>query len=172
MTALMQRIRGMLARAIIGPIDDNSGIQSAQVDLLADETQDGVEHFQAYGFTSVPHPEAEALVAFVGGTRSHAIIVASGDRRYRLRGLATGDVAIHDDQDQYVLLGRGGIAISTGKTLTIDAQAVTVTCDTATIEADTVNLGGEGGQPVARVGDMVNLATGEIVSGSDTVAAV
>lgn len=42
---------------------------------------------------------------------------------------------------------------------------------TATITAATVNLGGEGGPGVARIGDTVNLSTGLITGGSGKVFA-
>jgi phage gp45-like len=35
------------------------------------------------------------------------------DRRYRLRGLAAGEVALYDDQQQVVILSRDGVEIRT-----------------------------------------------------------
>lgn len=164
MNGLGTKIRDMIARAVIGTADDARGQQALQLDVLDDETLDDVEHFQAYGFTSVPLAEAEAIVVFQGGTRSHGLVIATGDRRFRLRGMERGEVAIHDDQGQVVKLARDGIEIVTDKPLT-------VTCETATITADQVDLGAAGGPAVARVGDLVDLGTGEIISGSSTVFA-
>ncbi|GGL15949.1 hypothetical protein [Deinococcus radiotolerans] len=50
---------------------------------------------------------------------------------------------------------------------TVNVTAIT----TVNVTATSVNLGGPGGSPVARVGDSVNLQTGQIVSGSPTVRA-
>lgn len=175
---LAQRIKLMIGRAVIAAVDDAAQAQALQVELLNDEAHDGVERFAGYGFTSHPHAGAEALVAFVGGLRSHGVVVAVEDRRYRLKGLAAGEVAIFDDLGQKVHLTRDGIVIFSDTKVRIEAPNVeadcdtlAVTADTATITADTVNLGGTGGAKVARVGDDVNLATGKIISGSNKVKA-
>ena len=159
-----RRIGMMVGRGTIANVDDNAQAQALQVELLADEAQDGVEKFGGYGFTAVPHPGGEALVVFVGGLRSHGVVVATEDRRYRPRGLRPGEVALYDDLGQMVKLGRDGIEIETDKPVTIRAERVLV-------EADTVDLGSEGGAKVARVGDSVDLQTGKIISGSEKVKA-
>ena len=165
------RIRMMISRATISAVDDTTQAQSLQIELFADEVQDGVERFCGYGFTSHPHPGAEALVAFVGGTRSHGVVLQVEDRRYRLKATAAGEVAIFDDQDQVIHLKRDGIAIESPFKVTIDAPEVDVTADIVTVESPDIRLGGAGGAKVARVGDDVDLGTGKIISGSDVVTA-
>lgn len=54
------------------------------------------------------------MVLFPGGDRSHGMAVIVADRRYRLKGLARGEVAIYDDQGQSVTLTRGGIVVDGG----------------------------------------------------------
>lgn len=159
---LKGRIRMMVSRAIVALVDDARGLQEMQIELLDGERQDKVERFSHYGLASHPHPEAEALVVSVGGLRSHSIVIAVEDRRYRLKGLQGGEVALYDDQDQIIHLKRDGIAISSPFKLDVDAPEVTVT-------ADTVHLGGAGGAAVARIGDSV--AGGVITSGSAKVFA-
>lgn len=173
---MLGRIQLMIGRAVIAAVDDAAQAQALQVELLEGEAHDGVERFAGYGFTSHPHAGAEALVAFVGGLRSHGVIVAVEDRRYRLKGLAAGEVAIFDDQGAKVHLTRDGIVISSeakvrieAPTVEVEADTVTITADSASIIADTVNLGGTGGAKVARIGDDVNLSTGKIISGSNKV---
>lgn len=169
MNALGDRIRNMLARAIVTLIDDSKGLQTLQVELLADEAQDGVERFGNYGFASRPKAEAEALAACVGGLRSHMVVIAVEDRRYRLRNLAEGEAALYDDLGQVVHLRRNGILMESPLGVTVKAPQVTVEADRADITADTVNLGGPGGKAVARVGDPVS--GGVIQSGSTKVKA-
>jgi phage baseplate assembly protein V len=175
---LRERIQMMLARAVVSAIDDARGLQTLQVELLADEVADGAEHMQPYGLAAHPHAGAEAVVAFVGGLRSHALVLSVADRRYRLKGLEGGEVALYDDQGQTVWLKRAGIYIESDQRVEVAAPEVTVNADTARIHADTaniiadnVNLGGIGGPAVARVGDDVNLSTGKIISGSAKVKA-
>lgn len=162
--AIENRVRGMLARAIVRLVDDAMHLQELQLDLFADERQDGVERFQDYGFTSRPKPGAEAIVAFVGGLRSHAIALRVDDRRFRLTALQEGEVALYDDLGNVVKLGRERIEVT-------GISEVTVAAPIVTVESDDVRLGGAGGAKIARIGDDVNLSTGKIISGSDKVTA-
>ncbi|MBC0385816.1 phage N-6-adenine-methyltransferase [Escherichia coli] len=77
------------------------------------------EHLEPYGFTARANSGAEAVVLFPDGDRSHAVVVTVSDRRYRLKGLQTGEVAVYDDQGQSVTLTREGIVVDgAGKTIT------------------------------------------------------
>ncbi|HEV7283965.1 MAG TPA: phage baseplate assembly protein V [Kaistia sp.] len=96
----LQRIHLIVARAEVGATFDAAMMQTAQVHLCADEVKDGVERFQQYGFTSVPHSGAEGVCLFVSGNHDHGILIAVDDRRYRLKGLADGEVALYTDEDQ------------------------------------------------------------------------
>lgn len=106
---LKRRVLLMIGRGVLKLIDDAGGIQHVQLVALEGETLDRVERFQEYGFTSVPHPGAEAVLAAAGGDRGHGLVVGVEDRRYRLVGLAGGEVAIYDDLEQKVHLKRNGI---------------------------------------------------------------
>lgn len=118
---LRRRIRLILTRAILNLVDDAKGLQLMQVTALADETLDGCERFQDYGFTSVPHPGAELLAGAVGGNRAHTVIIKADDRRYRLKALEDGEVALYDDLGQKVHLKRDGILVFTPATVTVEA---------------------------------------------------
>ncbi len=108
---MRNRIRLMVGRAVISMVSDAGGIQKLQGQLLAGETQDDMERVQHYGFTSVPLGGAEAVVVFPGGLRDHGLVIAVDDRRYRLKGLQGGEVALYDDLERHVLLGRSGIEV-------------------------------------------------------------
>lgn len=62
-------------------------------------------------------------------------------------------------------------------TITVEGALVRVQAPHVVIDADTVDLGGEGGQPVARIGDEVEVTSGssagrwKIVTGSNVVNA-
>lgn len=143
-TILARRIRLIASRAVLRLVDDAGGLQSVQITLLADETRDGVERFQDYGFTSIPHPGAEGVAIALGGSRDHLVAIAIDDRRYRLRALAAGEVALYDDLGHQVHLTRDGIVIHGG------GHAVTIT-----------------GAPKLRVEGSIE-ATGEISDRCDT----
>jgi phage baseplate assembly protein V len=164
LSGLEGRVRGMVARAIVRLVDDARAAQEVQIELLADESQDAVERFQNYGFTSVPHAGSEALVVFAGGLRSHGVVLAVEDRRYRLAGLEDGEVALFDDLGNVIKLGRERIDV-------IGASEVRVEAPNVLIQSNNINLGENGGQKVARIGDDVDLMTGKIITGSDKVRA-
>ncbi len=126
-----------IARAIVKAVDDAPQAQRMQIGLFAEEVRDSVERFQEYGFTSVPHPEAEAVCVFPGGSRSHGIVIAVEDRRYRLKGLTAGEVALYTDEGDYIKLKRGNeIEVNTA-TLTINSSTkVVVNTPKATFSAD------------------------------------
>lgn len=163
------RVRGMVARAIVRLVDDARQAQELQIELLEGESQDAVERFQNYGLTSVPHVGAEALVVFAGGLRSHGVVLAVEDRRYRLTGLENGEVALFDDLGNVIKLGREAISVTATTKLMVDAPTVEVTADSVTVTSDNIQLGGSGGAAVARVGD--DVADGKIVTGSSKVKA-
>lgn len=104
---LARRVRLLVGRGILRLVNDGLKLQGVQVSLLADEVHDNVERFQEYGFTSHPHPGAEAIALSVGGSRDHAVVISIDDRRYRLKGLGAGEVALYDDQGQVIRLKRG-----------------------------------------------------------------
>ncbi len=118
---IRRRVQLMVGRAVIKAVGDGSICQTLQITALKGEVLDGVERITEYGFTSHPHPGAEAVVLAVGGNRDHAVVIAAGDRRYRVTGLAAGEVALHDDQGQVVKLSRTGIEITTPMNLTLNA---------------------------------------------------
>lgn len=109
MAPLQRRVMLMVGRAVIRAVADGTKMQEVQLSGLAGEVLASVERFQEYGFTSHPHPGAEAAVVFVGGDRSHGLVVAVDDRRYRLVALNQGEVALYDDLGQVVHLKRNGI---------------------------------------------------------------
>lgn len=118
---LRRRVAMALARCVVAAVNDGAKLQGLQIKLLAGEAKDGVERFQQYGLTAHPHPGAEGVAVFVGGNRDHGLVLAVDDRRYRLRGLAQGEVALYDDQGQKVHLTRDGIVIE-AKALTVNAD--------------------------------------------------
>lgn len=100
-----RRILMLFARAIVKQINDAGGIQLLKIEALEDEFRD-VERLQNYGLTSHPPKESDALVAFLGGIRSHGFAIAVEHRDSRMVGLAEGEVALYTDEESYVALRR------------------------------------------------------------------
>lgn len=132
------RVRLMVGRAILAAVSDAGAIQTAQARLLADETHDDMERVQEYGFTSVPLPGAEGVVVFVGGNRDHGLIIATDERRYRPKGLQSGEVALYTDEDT----GPGGhrIHFKRGQIIELKAGASSIVLGPAGIVITTPSL--------------------------------
>ena len=107
-------LKNIVTRAVITALDTAKKCQSVGLKLIAGDTKENVEHLEPYGFTSAAKDGAEAVVLFPGGDRSHGIAVMVSDRRYRLKGLARGEVAVYDDQGQSVTLTRAWIVVNGG----------------------------------------------------------
>ncbi len=119
--SMMTAARLMVSRAVLALIDDAAKLQRVQIQLLADEERADVERFQSYGFTSVPFAGAEGIALSVGGSRSHMVVIAVEDRRYRLTSLEAGEVAIYTDEGDRIVLKRGReIGITAGTRVIVD----------------------------------------------------
>lgn len=143
----MSRLGMMLGRCSLALVNAASKMQTLQVRLLAGEVKDGIEHFEPYGFTANPHPGAEGVAAFFGGDRSHGVVLCIADRRFRLKELKPGEVALYTDEGDRLHFKRG-------RALEIQTMTLRVTAGTA-VEFDT---------PVIRT-------TGRIESDGDQIAA-
>lgn len=108
---LAHRLRLVVARAVLGLVNDAAKLQAVQVTLQEGVVRDKVERFQQYGLTSVPHAGAEGIALAVGASTDHTVVIAVDDRRYRLKGLQAGEVALYDDMGHKVYLTRDGIVI-------------------------------------------------------------
>ncbi|NHR08002.1 phage baseplate assembly protein [Chromobacterium haemolyticum] len=99
-------LSGMIARGRVLLANSASKLQALQIRLLAGETQDDVEHFEPFGLTAVPMADAEAIALFLGGDRSHGVVIAVGDRRYRVTDLTPGETAVYNAHGHKLVLYR------------------------------------------------------------------
>jgi phage baseplate assembly protein V len=105
------RLRRMLMRVVLKLVDDDSKMQAHQVEAYDGLVRDQVERVQNYGFTSVPFPGAEGIGLSIGGSTNHMIVIGIDDRRYRMKGMAGGEVAVYDHLGQSVHLTAEGIVV-------------------------------------------------------------
>lgn len=85
---LRRRLDNMVARALVSLVKEGSPLQLVQIVLAGQETLDGVERVQNFGFSSSPFPPsgtdgAQAVVLFLRGSRGNPVVVAMDDPRYR-----------------------------------------------------------------------------------------
>jgi len=105
-------ISNLLARAVVRGLDTATKCQMLQIEMAGGEGKSDIEHFEPYGFTAAPLIGAEAVAAYFDGDRSHGVVLVVSDRRYRIKGLQSGEVAVYDDLGQSVTLTRAGIVVN------------------------------------------------------------
>lgn len=137
---MSQRIKLAVRRAVLRMVDDSAGMQRVQVEALKGDPRDRVEHPQEYGFSSHPLPGATTHAFAIGGATADTVVLIIADRRYRLKAMAAGEVAIHDDQGQTIHIKRDGIDVNTPFKVTVNAgEDVTVNAGgMATVKAEGV----------------------------------
>lgn len=133
---LLRRIALMIGRGRIAVVDDSPAVQSVQVEGLAGEVLPDVEKLSPYGFTSVPLPGAECVILCPTGMRENAVAVVVEDRRFRLKGLAGGEVALYTDEGDRIVFRRGNrIEVLAGAQVDVTAPLVKVEATDVTINA-------------------------------------
>lgn len=132
---LQRMVRLLATRATVTLSDSSDFIQRLQLDGLGDEVLDSIEHIEPYGFTSRPLDGAEAILANLFANRDHAVAVLVGDRRFRLKNMEKGEVALWTDEGDVIHFQRGN------KILIDSANEVTVNASTsATVTSPLVNV--------------------------------
>jgi phage gp45-like len=114
------------ARSTVSSVDDTKLMQEMAGNFLKGESRKAFESPQNYGFTSVVRDAmkgadgqiqecAEAFISFLGGNRSFPVCTVMDDRRFRLKNLAKGDVAIFDYLQHQLHFNNDGVFL-TGRT--------------------------------------------------------
>lgn len=78
---------------------------------------------QTFGFRSSPIAGADVVAVFLSGDRSKGVVIASGDQRYRVTVLASGDAVMEDAFGHAVHMSTAGIAVLGTLTVTGDVIA-------------------------------------------------
>ncbi|WP_180131856.1 phage baseplate assembly protein [Rhodoferax sp. BLA1] len=84
------------------------GAEFVQVGVLDGETVPKARRVEPYGLSYRPKPGCQVYLVFPGGDRAEGIALVIGDKRYQM-DLAEGEVALHDDEGNFVKMGRGGV---------------------------------------------------------------
>ncbi len=102
---LARNIARKVLRCIVVLSYDDRGIQGVQAKTLAGDLFE-VPRLQEYGFTSRPHQGAEGVLLMFD--ESNALVLGVDDKRYRLKNLEHGEVALYDDEGTTIHIKRGG----------------------------------------------------------------
>jgi phage baseplate assembly protein V len=112
---------------VLGTLRLSAPVQRAPLDGLAGEALSPVELWQQFGLVTAPPAGTQAIVVPLGGRSSASVIVATENAAYRLQLNAEGEVALYNQDGDYVWLLRGGhVRIKASTHLQIDAPATTI----------------------------------------------
>lgn len=168
--SLAGRVRDLFTFGVVSRTSATGQGQRVQVRTSATETTDDLPHIEPFGFTSNPKDGAEALVFPLNEDEEIVLVVA--DRRYRIKGLARGEVALYDTEGQSVIFRTAPTRLA------ITSGDVRVGSDSASKGAarngDAVRVSIPAGTVVtAATGAVLNpapiLLDGTIIEGSATV---
>lgn len=126
MSPIITRVRRICLGAIIRSVNDDGDLQRMQVESIGHSVYDNVERFGQFGFTSNPPAGLDAII--IERTGKH-IVVAVGDRKYRVKNLEPGDAAVYDIRGQQIILNETGIAATDafGNNVVSDSRGITTT---------------------------------------------
>jgi phage baseplate assembly protein V len=103
MSDVFRRLQLMVAKGVALLV----GTGRVQAQVMADEVLPNIERVEPYGLSYMPHAGAQAYIVFPRGDRSHGFALVLGDKQYNMR-LEPGEVALHDDEGNFVHIKRGG----------------------------------------------------------------
>jgi phage baseplate assembly protein V len=149
-----RRLQLVVARGVANLI----GHEKVQARVLADEILPNIDRVEPYGFSYRPHPGSQTYLLFKSGDRTRGIAIIIGDKQYNMQ-LLEGEVALHDDEGNYVHLKRGGnIDIKASSVISLIAPQITldgqVTCTQSVIVNQGFSVLGGGGNGTAITGTL------------------
>ncbi|MGP3192962.1 phage baseplate assembly protein domain-containing protein [Serratia marcescens] len=123
---LGRRVAMMIGLGKITGYGDAGGIQKLQYQTPL-EVKGDTPRMAEFGFSSGLPVGTDVVLAYLGGDRSSAVVVASNNQQYRQSGLKSGETLIYNQWGMFVKLTENGIEVEAkGKPVTV-ANATTVT---------------------------------------------
>jgi len=142
------------------------GADKVQVKVLDGETLNNINRVEPYGFSYRPKPGCQTYLMFPAGDRSYGVALVIGDKRYQVE-LAEGEVALHDDEGNWVHIKRGGIIEAKAATKVIASTPLFETTGDAKIGGSLVVAGQtqSGGGYYGAGGGVAKMAGGLNIAG-------
>ncbi len=154
----------IINRAVIRSFEYSTPISKARIEALKDEQLKNIEYFQHFGFTSAPPEGSEAILLSPSGNRAGAIIIATENRTYRIKTLASGECIIYDKNGNYAHIKADKMLIHHSAEVEIDAPLTT--CTGNLVVEGNAEIGGS-----CEIGGSLTV-TGSISSTSGNIAAI
>ena len=80
-------------RGAVAQVDSGAAVQRIQIEGLAGETVQALEHGEPWGLTANPPAGCDCFVLPLGGATSHGVVIAVAGGGARVIGLKSGEVA-------------------------------------------------------------------------------
>lgn len=128
---LYRNIKMMLGIGRVTALSDDGLIQTLQYRTPL-EVRSDTPRMTEFGFSSSPPVGSDAVIAYIGGDRSSAVVIATNHKASRQTGLEAGETVIYDQTGLYVKLTASGITVeANGQPVTV-SNATTVTINATT----------------------------------------
>lgn len=134
-----EKVRGIVERCRVTNASGGTPLRTLQAEMRYQDVRDNLEHIEAYGLTSEPHVNSEGVALSLNGDPNHTVVIMVADRRYRMTGLKTGEVALYDDLGRSVYLTRDGIVINGA-----DSPIQVKTSSTVSVKGSSITMEGTG----------------------------
>ncbi|MBG6243173.1 MAG: phage baseplate assembly protein V [Candidatus Symbiopectobacterium sp. Dall1.0] len=140
MLELYRRTLMMLGIGRVTALSDSGKVQKIQYQVPL-EVRGDTPRMAEFGFSSGLPVGSDVVLAFLGGDRSNAVVIATNNQSYRHTGLNPGETVIYNQWGMFVKLTENGIVIEAkNQPVTVNnATLVTVTA-TEGIRLNTPNL--------------------------------
>ena len=109
-------------RGAVAQVDSGAAVQRIQIEGLAGETVQALEHGEPWGLTANPPAGCDCFVLPLGGATSHGVVIAVAGGGARVTALAPGEIALYSAHGSTIVLREGNI-------VEINAQTVKVSGD-------------------------------------------
>lgn len=160
---ITRRLSAMVVRAVVVEVVEDLQRQGLQVRMDSDESGDNIERFQQYGFSSVPPPDSEAIIAALKGNLAQRIALAVEKKELRPKGDPL-DVFLYHAEGHHMRLSKDGKLIIPVTDAILEASnSVTIISPQTLIQGPLHVTGGIST-------DLGIYATGSIISGSAMTA--
>jgi len=176
LSRLYRNIKMMLGIGRITSLSDDGLIQTLQYRTPL-EVRDKTPRMTEFGFSSSPPVGSDAVIAYLGGDRSSAVIIATNHKGSRHTGLSAGETVIYDQTGLYVKLTASGVeveangqpvTVSNATTVTINAsEGVVMNTPTLKVSGDIIDNSGSNDATLKQLRDGHNAHT-HVVSGVQT----
>lgn len=119
---IANKLKGLLARAIIHVVSEAGGRQFCQVTILNGEIKSQVERPQRFGFASNPPADTACVIGFIGADRNKPVILGDNHAKHHF-DTKGGESAQYDAYDQFIYLKKdGSIEIVSGGLVTVKSS--------------------------------------------------